>query len=310
MAGQRQSREQKDRAIAAAVENVLTFMTLSEIEHWETLGGKRGRLSPRYFSAAEPLILGYEVWGEQEERYLIPEDCRPCDLDTPLDLTVLAANTEAGEFEETGAFSACRTRLVKPADVRGRVRRLLPFMVDYAMLVLDGKGKATAARTLLGSADGFRWVNIDNNAQPSPHLDAFHSPLVTIQCGVAFTRQFFWGVELGWEGSPTVRIPTDALGVREVFRLRDLPEGKGRRAALRHWVEEHWRKSRTEALGAPVEELLVREHLRGATRFDWRGLVCTIHPSLYDLKREELARTRRAEARDAGTDRRLVIEAA
>jgi hypothetical protein len=40
-----------------------------------------------------------------------------------------------------------------------------------------------------------------------------------------------------------------------------------------------------EPYGDQQESVRVREHLRGATRFNWNGLLCEIKPSRYDIER-------------------------
>lgn len=59
---------------------------------------------------------------------------------------------------------------------------------------------------------------------------------------------------------PGLALITDATGIKDLLRFRNVPEGKKRRDALLHWVAEHWRQSRVD----PDVEHYVRKHLRGA----------------------------------------------
>ena len=95
-----------------------------------------------------------------------------------------------------------------------------------------------------------------------------------------------WAVDLRYDTSQVgaVRLLTDPLGAREVFALRDIPNGAKRRAALRHWVRGHYRQSRVD----PEARSYVNKHLRGVARFSWNGLECTIRPAITEL--EQLAR--------------------
>lgn len=95
-----------------------------------------------------------------------------------------------------------------------------------------------------------------------------------------------WTVDLRYESSQVgaVRMLTDPLGAREVFALREIPNGKARRSAIRHWVRGHYRQSRVD----PESRTFVTKHLRGVSRFNWNGLECTIRPALSEL--EQLAR--------------------
>ncbi len=96
---------------------------------------------------------------------------------------------------------------------------------------------------------------------------------------LAFVRRYQWQVWIGLGAGPRLSFVTDADGARESFKLRDVPSGKKRRAALLHWVDSHWRQRRTKTK--------VKAHLRGATEFtqgDWR---CRVIPSEYDIDRAE-----------------------
>jgi hypothetical protein len=63
------------------------------------------------------------------------------------------------------------------------------------------------------------------------------SRLMPVVAGFSLRRRYLWSVLIGEaEDEPRGRFVTDPLGVREVFRLRDVPPGKQRRAALLHWV--------------------------------------------------------------------------
>ena len=106
---------------------------------------------------------------------------------------------------------------------------------------------------------------------------------VNICHGVMLRREYLWSVLFGEPGIPRARFSTDLIGVREAFRLRDIPPGKDRRAALRHWVREHWRKNRSDKDTASW----VKQHLRGALDFSWNGLSCRIQPPM-ELVRKEL----------------------
>lgn len=99
-------------------------------------------------------------------------------------------------------------------------------------------------------------------------------------------RRLCWHIQLRMPQSPALLAATDPIGVRALLRMRDLPEGRTRREALRHWVKEHWRQNRHD----PSIEHQVREHLRGADRCDWFGLQCQILPSEMDKGKLEMSR--------------------
>jgi hypothetical protein len=56
--------------------------------------------------------------------------------------------------------------------------------------------------------------------------------LVRLVAGFSLRRRYLWSVLIGEaEDEPRARFVTGPLGVRELFRLRDVPPGKQRRAA-------------------------------------------------------------------------------
>lgn len=103
--------------------------------------------------------------------------------------------------------------------------------------------------------------------------------------GLIFRDQYKWSVSIGYHGYPALRFYCDPEGARSIFKLRDIPEGKSRRAALKHWVGEHMRSTPNNDSDDYIHVL---EYLRGQTTFDWNGMRCQIHPSLDDIKRYKL----------------------
>lgn len=107
-----------------------------------------------------------------------------------------------------------------------------------------------------------------STVQPYPEM------LVSYQYGL----RICWHLRISMPESPAILVATDPIGVRELLRMRDVPEGRTRREALRHWVKEHWRQNRKDE----SIEHRVREHIRGADSCDWFGLWCRILPSATD----------------------------
>lgn len=272
---------QKPVDINTVVEQIAIITALSEYQYEP---GAKGVLdtpiTPKSFRRIEPLIAT-EAYGEYADSYVMfpPGEVRPGDLDGPLRVAMATSN-----LDDSDGFAVCRLRELEPPQYRGRVHRAYRHVVDNSSLVINSDGTGVVQRALLGSNDGARWTT----ASGLYHEDFFEEESRRVQMGYSlqFTQQLFWHVELGWEGYPTVLIPTDAVGVREVFRLRDIPEGKARRAALRHWVHEHMRKSRRD----DGDEIKVREHLRGATKFRWNGMICNIEVSKSDAERALLSK--------------------
>lgn len=96
---------------------------------------------------------------------------------------------------------------------------------------------------------------------------------------MALTYRYEWGAQFSIDGSARIIIPVTPAGVLELFNDRDKPADRDRRAALRHWVRSHLR---TQSGG---DFSRVREHLRGHTKFNWRGFDVVIRPSQFDEER-------------------------
>lgn len=64
------------------------------------------------------------------------------------------------------------------------------------------------------------------------------------------------------------------VSARELISMRDIESGT-RRAAARHWVKEHYRKTQH----SPA---LVKAHLRGQTEFRWGDWICSLRESQFD----------------------------
>lgn len=66
----------------------------------------------------------------------------------------------------------------------------------------------------------------------------------------------------------------------ELFRNREIKEGKKRRTALKHIVDEYEREK--------PKKTIVNEHFRGAMIFEWRGITFKLSPPILDEQRIEL----------------------
>lgn len=108
---------------------------------------------------------------------------------------------------------------------------------------------------------------------------------IDVALGVSLAREYEWSVSVGYGAGITVRVPVSPPAIKDLFRLRDIPEGSTRRTALRHWVASHWRKKHDD----PNAETEVRQHFRGRQRFNWNGLICEVVPSKYSMTRVEAA---------------------
>jgi hypothetical protein len=79
-----------------------------------------------------------------------------------------------------------------------------------------------------------------------------------------------------------VRIPIHPSSSKEVFMMRNLPEGKTRKRAIVNFVKDHYR---TIKGNGNERKVLIEKHFRGDLKFNWRGLEVHVTPSPYDLRK-------------------------
>lgn len=281
------------------VDDVLTYLEASEAANagapfieGDKANARRHALPAAVFDGAVPLGMN----GDEDEETAIRIDDR---MDAagklpiwPIDSTW--ANWQRDADGQSMLFSRFRT--IKAREARGVAKLFSPVMAERCLAVVYGNGRKLAARSVF-SLIGGKWVDArgavmdwSGNYGESggfEHINAYEdweleeqqrSPLFATW--VALRQRYDWSVLLGYDGTARVRFFTDPIGLREVFKLRDLPPGRERRAALKHWVRSHWRRQRKD----DEAQAWVRRHIRGADSFAWEGLRCAIAPAAYDLE--------------------------
>lgn len=218
--------------------------------------------------------------------------------DNPADMPVWPIDARWGTPRADGWLFK-RVNTLDPKQWRGRLRFVLPRMCEIHETYIYNDGRAIGSIGPVGiSKAGITEALAHNHPKAGEQVSislvygkatrsAKDDPSaidVRLAQGVSLRREYMWSVLLGEEGVPRARFATDPIGVREAFRLRDIPPGRSRRAALRHWVSEHWRKRRDTS---ERDRIFIREFLRGAVSFRWNGLSCQIEPSREDQRRAE-----------------------
>lgn len=197
------------------------------------------------------------------------------------------------EYGESITFNYWQT--VRPEVLRGQYKFVGRKNMGFFTGFVERNGDFVAAVDYAGW-DGKRWRScrrirydesfMDNvkDAGMAPirlALDAGDDDVgirAAIGQSVALTMRYEWGAQFSVKGSPKVIVPTTPDGIFELFDDRDKPEDRDRRAALRHWVRQHIRRSKPESFSK------VSAHLRGALSFTWRGYDVTVRPSQFDLE--------------------------
>lgn len=237
---------------------------------------------------------GFEVMGgslsHSDDFILVSDD--------PSDLAIWPMDARAA-FPKDGGWLFKRVKTINPAIWRGRLRLVLPRMFEVSEMWVGPNGKAFSSVAPYGVVnkgvvDAFAHnhpgagliVNPGNVYADGSRMDdgTMRVPTIDIRIGqgIEIRREYLWSVLVGEDAEIRARFSTDPTGIREVFRLRDIPPGKSRRTALRHWVSSHWRQSRPPSA---IDRAFVRQYLRGAVDFSWSGLQCTIEPSRDDIRR-------------------------
>jgi hypothetical protein len=117
----------------------------------------------------------------------------------------------------------------------------------------------------------------------SSGIKSFH---IQLTLGAEFTRRLNWAVRIGLPNR-TFRLECDRTAIKEFFADRNVGPS-GRKQALRTWVKNHWRRKCANPDTDPT--IWIKEHLRGATRFDWNGLPCEVEVSESDLAKAKRAK--------------------
>jgi hypothetical protein len=201
-----------------------------------------------------------------------------------------------------GGLEFCRMFTATPASLRGRAKIVPARAAWLASAAVEPDGKWFAQMSPVGLIGG-KWVALDEglarDAKFTPRgaleARAHHdrdevNDTCSITQSVALTERYSWHVAIGQTNGPRVLLPTNPHGCLELFKTRERRDGE-RRAALRHWVANHFRER------GDREIAYVRDHLRGSTAFDWQGFGCEIFVSEYDLEMNELFRLQAAEWR-------------
>lgn len=175
-------------------------------------------------------------------------------------------------FNSTGGayVNGYRIRSVSRKEAAGRVKITAPRMLRVDMIVADstGRGSSTGYYGIFPNGD-MREISL----RPQ-RLDQMAQGIMA----ASLTSYYDWHVVIGRRGSSfQVRLPATPTSAREFLSLRDVPDGRERRAAIKHWVAEHQRRPRTP------EEYDVRAHLRGREDFTWGDYEGWVEPSRHDL---------------------------
>lgn len=131
------------------------------------------------------------------------------------------------------------------------------------------------------SREVFRRMKEDVKNPESYYMTALAHFHVALQ--LSLTYYYEWSCYIKeTPDSLGVRIPIHPSSSKEVFMMRNIPEGKSRRRAIVNYVKDHYRT--ITDFNDKERQILIKKHFRGELKFKWRGLEVHVTPSPYDLK--------------------------
>lgn len=252
----------------------------------------------QHFSGADP-SFDTDSFELPDDKHLLFVNPKHPEMSPSLDLTDgLLDQRLITRSDVDEAMEVKRIRVIPASSIRGRTTATDEAMVEFATGTIWPNGKFTSGPAYFaGSRKGQVWMNVTNYQGMGIRLgnnsgwNGWAADLIRMAISMQLTFDYEWRVELGLATGVSISFVTTPTGAREVFRLRDVPPGRTRRAALHNWVSEHWRcKHNDEA-----DRAYVRKHLRGRQAFTWNGLQCVISPSKFDVGLNQRLREERRE---------------
>lgn len=142
-----------------------------------------------------------------------------------------------------------------------------------------GKGATTVNRGIVfGSNDLEKWEPAGFNIHEDlKHNKEWYSTLLAL-ASFSLGKSVLWTVSIT-DNKSGISIKTffEKEKAYKLFKDREKKEGKKRRTALKHIVNEYQRES--------PKKSIVDEHFRGDMIFEWRGLTFKLTPPILDEKR-------------------------
>jgi hypothetical protein len=205
-------------------------------------------------------------------------------LDSNFDFKVISDETIGYSHVSTDNYLLQRLRWANPKETRGRIKRFSTNILCHEIVFLNDNPQYVKAFYVL-HADYFELLN--NNLSPN----AWMEEVIWALANIALFNNKHWNVYLkDIDDVIGIKIQIYPTSLKELFKLRNIPQGKNRKLALKHWVSEH---SKRKPNATTNEDLIfINKYLRGATEFNWNGLYCKVIPSIDDLKTLECLKIR------------------
>lgn len=299
--------KKRKRSLENAIDDVFLFCELSEPASTNKLTRGIGKeCRPQHFTDAEAFLFD----GDDQEKMIevssavegIFMNCHPTDVPSFDASACLFSQDNDGD----PWITLVRFRQESIRMARGR-KIWSPFLGSLWECFVDVKTGLYHGRMRLLNRTKTRWVEIGavnefdylmaKSGNKGTGLIGLEDqqPEWTNDCcqvllGIAFTRDVQWRIVIHGPRGVSLSFPTDHRGAMAAFSQREKDPGKDRRAALRNWVKEHYRKRQNDE---EESEVKVRQHLRGRTPFKWLGMKCELVVSPWDERKNERLRQER-----------------
>lgn len=296
---------------SSVIDRALTYFSLCESridrysEAWAPIEQRAWlNLKMSYFNRADPAFAYPDdltgMIRSHTRQFFKPGVVTPSDLrGIKWDVCSLLNCVNGHDGVSRALYQVQRVRKVPLSEVRGLFPLRTGVIIEYSFATISGDGIYVPCR-YYAEKTAQKWEVVGQPCETDlTHRTVDDADLSAIEMSMslALTDDYEWCVEIGYPGYPTLGLRTDPEGARAAFRLRDIPNGASRRAALRNWVTGHYRRAVVGADDYDTEAIKVIEHLRGAQDFHWNGMTCRITPSAYDLRRAQALKSQKASKR-------------
>lgn len=216
----------------------------------------------KIFDGFVPIVP--EMYNE-DENYGVFIDVKPSDLERPVNVSIFRPRNENG-YKAGKEWQFHRFRKITAKELRKRVGvfSINPYCFECAFestnKIVDG--------FLLYQKEKFTPIKIPNyEYDPRSVNDMIISAQVAM--GVQFNLENQCYVYIKPEDSEIGfnYLIMDIGQLKDLFKLRDIPDGYKRRLALKHWVAKHMRRKPSNH----DEITYVKKYLRGRKDFSWFG---------------------------------------
>lgn len=199
-------------------------------------------------------------------------DAKPSDLSSTVNISIYTPGNPDGISNASKAGQIKMLKAISTKELRKRTGHF--FVNPYVYEVCFDDYPKIADAFLQYTKNGMRYVEI-GGFKTSPEIKAHTLDTAQILMGAQFNIENMSHVYLRPEGSAFgFRYPIHDLSqLKELFSLRDIPEGYKRKAALKHWVASHLRRKPSK----PDEQIEIKKYLRGKESFDWFGIRGTVY---------------------------------